>query len=130
MLLLLFHLHKLVICSNQSTAESSTMSNQQQLRRPYQAQGLKIVPEDKDYAQMGIGVGLTMVCASVVAGTVAFARGNKAFYDKMFRLRMIIVVSGAAAALVEYRSSNNSTTVSSGRGWMMGKPHPAVTRFC
>jgi hypothetical protein len=61
------------------------------LNRPYQKE-VGLGPR-VDYAQLGVSTALFGICGTIVAGAVAYARGNKAFYDKMFRTRMIVVVS-------------------------------------
>jgi hypothetical protein len=65
------------------------MAQQSDLKRKYQQR----FPQRVDYAQLGVSTALFGICGTIVAGAVAYARGNKAFYDKMFRTRMVVVVS-------------------------------------
>lgn len=48
-----------------------------------------------DYGSVGLSAGLTFICGTVVVGAVALATGKKgkAIYDRMFRMRMVAVVS-------------------------------------
>ena len=64
-----------------------------ELRRPYQPGAQP--PVTTDYAQLGLNAGLSAIVTSVIAGAVGYGTGNKAFYDKMFRFRMVVVVSTA-----------------------------------
>lgn len=81
--------------------EQQQTQQQTQLRRPYQPDFG--VPPRADYAQLGLTAGLGAVCVTVIAGAVALTAGKKAFYDKMFRVRMVVV----ATTLGFYASASN-----------------------
>jgi hypothetical protein len=63
------------------------------LSRPAGGGAAALQQVQRSYADVGLQAGMMVIVGSVVAGAAGFAMGKKAFYNKMFSLRMVTVVS-------------------------------------
>jgi hypothetical protein len=57
-----------------------------------------VQPVRRDWAQLGMTCGLSLIVGSAVVGSIAYTLGNNALYNRLFRARMITVVRAARAA--------------------------------